>query len=364
MKKLLVLLIMLSLLLAACGKNYIDEDEPRSRRGGSATTAEEEAADTATPPLTDDSAQNQEPQKENIRAADETALREFVRIISTSALSVLPVFEDINEVPLPALLVHYFWESSGWAGGLFGQTADVEYTWEQAEALGAYGEAAGVFPHVLDTFFKENLNPNFSIDSYDYKKDINEFIGSKWDAVNNAIVFTVGISGGFGRNTNGITEMYKSGDEYLVYTAQLKYNYYFPVIEAEYFVYTFTKNANGVFNIMSIKQETAGYEPEWLRLSRMFHDSVDEGDDFGQIAFADINGDGIKDVVIFSNYGWWEKEQGYDDFLKVVDMQSYTVTEKDIDTFNIAGLNFHEVDRHFYGTTPWQHVTELFRDYY
>jgi hypothetical protein len=198
------------------------------------------------------------PQRESISASDRASLTAYINQLSGTHISKLPHFTNINDVPLEKILMQYLWH--------FRENADINYDIMQSlEQLGLFisGSAQGVYPNNLDRFMKENLNPNFSIERYNYKSH-NEIIapwGVLWDNKNEAIVLWTGAWGGGAAYTIEVIDAYKIGDIYYVITSSFWYE--FDILgdllqgEIQYSIYTFRKNNNGVFNIHSIQPTTA-----------------------------------------------------------------------------------------------------------
>jgi hypothetical protein len=212
-----------------------------------------------------------QPARENLSAADIESLTEYIRIISgkSPAIGNFPAFSNINEVPLLRLLqiliwvpaaysefkpdeVYSFNQVAGLTGGTAGSADSAEYGW-------------GYSPQRLEQYFKENFNPAFSLAGYDYKNHtaknegaLNDYV---WDSGKNLIViYGFNVFGGGGMYDINVTDSHKSGDNYIVYATVTELNNFggdygdLEVFSVERFVYTFIRNADDGFSIVSKRQ--------------------------------------------------------------------------------------------------------------
>jgi predicted small lipoprotein YifL len=203
-------------------------------------------------------------QDEGTPPRDESCPEWFIRYADVSVFGFLPHFDDPNTIPLSTFLsfsvdiggLPFVWYSDEESERLFG-----EDRWYYGTSMMGYK------PDEVDSFFKENFNPGFSIESYDYRsydfRTNTKFADVTWDEEAGMLVWYIGISGGFPSYVNEIISM-PEHNTYLVgsymvdgynYNEKL-YDFYYvlenaPLTEINYNVYTFELNENGVINLLS-----------------------------------------------------------------------------------------------------------------
>jgi hypothetical protein len=271
------------------------------------------------------------PQPEELSDEDLETLAEFVSRVSDRTLTIdFPIFNDINDVPLPSLLALMDMQMD-WQLG-------VEYTTEQMQALGVHpNSASGYSIDVAERFIKESINANFSISNFNYmsaleSRSIYTYI---WDNENEMMVLWMPPMGfaGIWSGTFEITDIYKNEDRYYVYTTGIRESGWesSEPYRAEYFVHIFEKNTNGIFNIVS-KQEYNGETPAWLAavedLLSVYPISNFNVND--SIALYDTNGNGERDVIIAKNNDT--------NNVTVVCISTGAVTNENID---VSHIDFH-----------------------
>ncbi|MCL2697639.1 MAG: dockerin type I repeat-containing protein [Oscillospiraceae bacterium] len=212
------------------------------------------------------------PAREALSEADIEVLTEYIRIISgkSPAIGNLPAFDSINDVPLTQLLQLLIWIPTVHAE----LQPDAMYSYNRVAELtgGEPGDAAythygyGYSVSRIDKYFKELLNPGFSIAGYDYKNykgneigagNVNEYV---WDGKNDMIViYGLSVMGGGGMYGIDVTDAYKSDGSYFVHATVTEMNSpdgydFLEAVSTRRFIYTFTKNDSGNFNIVSKQQ--------------------------------------------------------------------------------------------------------------
>jgi hypothetical protein len=349
-----------------------DEQEPpaatrdSSRAGESAS--ESDTIDTPPQDLgtIDTSPQNPEntdsvPQFEELTRDDVEELLQLVAQFGQSPMfGEMPPFTDINEVGLEILLEHFAWH--------FEAEPDIEFTTEQAVEVGYevldWG-LVGFYPENIDRVLRERLNPNFSIDNYDYQREHRLSLSRMlWQEQYGAFLWVRGSGGGFPVHIYEIMGMWVVDDEYFVSTMRvnpLGESYpsrIFEGFETLHYLFTFTKNMNGVFNLMSLVLGE-GVGASWVdALERFYEVLYADGYDyryFNRIAFVD------ESTVIIVNPGEW---LWGGPFVKVIDLANMTMQDLDVSTFDESAYEFHELAMFEYGITFEQEVSEVFRDYY
>jgi len=200
---------------------------------------------------------------------DEEILTNFVQRIC-DVRGVMPYFDDINDVELRVILQQYFnaygwdWENTD----VFSDGAEQHhYSYEETEQLinrAYFGAVLGVSPARLEAFMQEYFNPTFSIESYDYKASLTETPITMWDSERELIVgFVFGGGLHMGRTAH-ITEIYEENGIYNVYALKTEWSEGIFFIDMEYIRCTFTRNANGNFNIISKQLVPENEYPEWV----------------------------------------------------------------------------------------------------
>jgi hypothetical protein len=211
----------------------------------------------------------------------------------------MPYFNDINELPLNFILGNYF-SANLISNGLLSTDSRVTVTLADIEKT-----------------IKENVNPTFSIEGYDYRQDIMlittglliyqfEWLNAKqaWE------VSWVGGGGGSGEEIfiEDYTDVYRIGDIYYYVGIDWrlgKDSFGFIDIYIEdpnYTIYELKKNDNGNWNIYSMQPFT-GELPEWVTAATAFIEAVRDAEEsdrrIDKIAFLDFTQDGIKDVCTY-----------------------------------------------------------------
>jgi hypothetical protein len=199
-----------------------------------------------------------------------TTQQEMYEHFINSMISVgwrFPEFDDINTVGLWHLLysyrrAHCHYSFHNYYGEeLLRLAGDREVNWAE------YGFGIGVSPERLNEFYREHYNPNFSIESYNYRAfNADEYSGVVWDAERGLLVQVHGFIGGYhaGRSAH-VVDVREVGDTYHVYAAVVLWNE--PSFnEVELVRCVFVRNASGRLNVMSlhnvnVEDVTA---PDWV----------------------------------------------------------------------------------------------------
>jgi len=203
-------------------------------------------------------------------------VEEFVRLDTGSILSILPRFDDINDVNLATLL------NFAWANFEFEES---NYKTEKPKDVeeGEHYFLIGITQYdifAMEELLKAFLSPDFSLDNYDYKNytmDYPEFFMQRliWDEEENLIGTCIFTKANPGSYISEILNVYEEDGLYYVITQGFYYNPYnfffgqevdfeymrenFAEYEDEWWVvwdfgyniYTFIINENGNVNIIS-----------------------------------------------------------------------------------------------------------------
>ncbi|MCL2087729.1 MAG: YgdI/YgdR family lipoprotein [Oscillospiraceae bacterium] len=182
----------------------------------------------------------------------------------------LPHFDDINDVELTEIL-SFGINNLGLPHALF-DPANEERIFGEDSLL---GEPSLIFePNETEAYLKEFLSSDFSIDSYDYESFDDNLPAAYrklfWDEETGMLIFFTTVFGGGPVKTTHVLDEYEDDDFTYVVAASYEYDSYeeddgledfhyvlenLPEYEIEYNLYTFVKNENGVYNIVS-KQPT------------------------------------------------------------------------------------------------------------
>jgi len=278
-----------------------------------------------------------EPKREEVSDEDREALEEFLQIVSGLRTQRFPIFDDINDVPIGNIML------------CFGENSepDIIYDNEQRERLFDSDPTVvhGYYLNSLDNFLKENLNPNFSIKSYNFEN----FYEDVWpryylyDVENAAIAPGHSMSAGqyvlltHGWHEIDITDMYKLGNKYYVYVTRTEgevdwgnenegeiLNENGMVNEEphliEQLIHIFEKNENGLFNIVSIQLDEDGEEAE----SKENHESEELNLDWVNAYKEIINS--IDDLSMYASEGLFLYDLDEDEIPELfIDSGSYEI---------------------------------------
>ncbi|MCL2633250.1 MAG: hypothetical protein FWD34_01915 [Oscillospiraceae bacterium] len=186
---------------------------------------------------------------------DEVILSEFVQRIC-DARAMMPYFNDINDVQLITILHQYF-NAYGWDWNDTSVFSDGE---DQHHYIDDdyFGVKLGVSPARLNSFMQEYYNPDFSIESYDYKAI------TMWDSERGLIVGSIYGGGLHMWRSSHITEIREENGIYSVYALKVEWGDGYYITDMEYILCTFTRNDNGNFNIMSKQLVPESEYPERL----------------------------------------------------------------------------------------------------
>ncbi|MCL1867205.1 MAG: hypothetical protein FWF82_07340, partial [Oscillospiraceae bacterium] len=205
-----------------------------------------------------------------VLTSDEEVLADYVQRLC-DVWGSFPTFEDINDVDMWIILQQYInmqcwdWSDTSLFSSVEGQ---FHYEGEELERLTGhdyyFGVVMGVAPDKLETFMREYFNPNFSIESYKYREK-EKF---NWDEQKGLIIHQ--IYGGSPHMDYGadIVEIRKEKDVWHVYAIVTAWDEGVHYMNSTLIHYTFTKNANGNFNIMSMREVPEIEYPE--RLTEFF----------------------------------------------------------------------------------------------
>jgi hypothetical protein len=151
------------------------------------------------------------------------------------------------------------------------QTMHIYSSEEITELLGhMYSSARGITPAHLQKWVRENINPNFSIESYDYKSltQPEEMHGIVWDSDRGMIVYYANASCGSSISSPGyinVIDVQKSGGTYHVYAVRTTAGWGI-LSDIDVVCGTFVKNSSGGFNITSLQPADIALAPdEWVR---------------------------------------------------------------------------------------------------
>jgi hypothetical protein len=188
-------------------------------------------------------------------------LADFVQRVS-SGFGAFPFFSDINEVSLCVLHSRYLALNGGYDWCRIDEFNAVDgqhrYGEEMSELTDNPLDGAGISPARLQAFMREYFNPNFDIESYDYR-NASDFGhgGIAWDSGRGLIIQLMGgtCAGSAGSWTQ-ISEIHNVGDEYHVDVFRILTYMGWIDETISYDRFVFTRNANGNFNIMSIQPVT------------------------------------------------------------------------------------------------------------
>lgn len=313
MKKLSALFLIFVLLFSACAS------EPLSYTPD-ALSEQEAVWDDCYPPPDEPLP---EPNENDITAEELLDLYYFSQRVTNSIVLDLPFFDDIHEVGLFELLI------------LFKPEADIEYDDEELgiSLLGENGQWAsisGFYPATIEEYFKENINPDFSIENYDYKNNDSiepgRIYNLGWDEEKCAILY-ISLSGGFGEYTTfTIVDAYKHDDFYYIHTL-----FQFENNDSEYMLHAFKKNANGIFNIYSKQPTTAPAVIKGLDMSAQ--NTALTNDDIVEISR-------MTDLIIL-NFNFQEQVNDFSPLkklknLRVLFMRGTGVSDDDINALEAA----------------------------
>jgi len=210
---------------------------------------------------------------------DEQVLTEFVQRLC-DVRGGFPYFTDINKIDLWTIVMQYCvtigWD---WEDTSVFSDGDEQHQYEY-DGLGA---KLGVSPARLDKFMKEYYNLNFSIESYDYKKDDDfddyDLERQEWDEERGLIVSSI-----YGGSPHWVidayvTEIREEDGEFHVYALKVGADEGVFVASVDYIHCVFTKNANGNFNIMSKRLIPESEHPEKVaELIEQLYDEEYEGE--------------------------------------------------------------------------------------
>jgi hypothetical protein len=177
--------------------------------------------------------------KQNVNTADTNALIRIVDIISNGfGYNTLEPFTRIEDIKLSQLLLTFYYSN-------IGLPHDISFFDDNS----GY-DAVGWNPDTLNSFFKANLNSNFSLDNFNYR-NYDEW-SVKWDSSRNAIILLLSPAGGGGVNSEfEITETYQLDGLYYVYATTRLVNWEGSVMEENHYLHIFEKSANSGFDILS-----------------------------------------------------------------------------------------------------------------
>jgi hypothetical protein len=278
MKKIMAFLIIAAVLLGACSEAApeaifepdgeptvaippaAEEDEPEPEPEPEPDESEPETDEEPpiiiendpVPPLTDE---------------EILILKDFVQRVCF-VLGMMPYFDDINDVGLSIILQQYF-EAYGWDFSDTDVFSDGEnqhhYSAEETENY--FGSVLGVSPARLDEFMKEYFNPHFSIENYDYK-------AMSWDDERELIVSWIYGGGIHWWVSTHITEIVEEDGTYHVYALKTGWGDGMYIQDIKFIRCTFTRNANGNFNIMSKQLVPESEYPEQVSEFIAFIDRI------------------------------------------------------------------------------------------
>ena len=205
-------------------------------------------------------------------------------------------FDDINEIDL---LSAFFYPSFPIGADDMQINSDTDYSeyW--------------FYPETVENYLCEYINPNFSINDYDYRNlgpPIQNSRTHKWDNERGMLYFSFYPGGGFSSFEHEVIDSYKIGDIYYLVTNKTMTAWGHGIDYEGEHIYTLKKNANGSWNIYSSKRIIN--DPfSWIDAYRkMYMDAVNNHESWVSNAWAesmflyDIDGDGSPELFISS--GW------------------------------------------------------------
>jgi len=229
------------------------------------------------PPETTDEPQPAKPAPQ--QTEEEILLTEFVGRVC-AVRGMMPYFNDIKDVELRTFLQQYF-NVYGWDWSdtdVFSDGAEQHHynndEVEQLRGSAYFGAVLGVSPARLDNYMQEYFNPDFSIESYDYKNMPSES-GIIWDSERELIVsFIYGGSPHMWRSSHIIEISEPETGIYSVYALKVEWGEGYYITNMEYIRCVFTRNVNGNFNIMYKRLVPQNEYPEWLSAFLAFMDII------------------------------------------------------------------------------------------
>jgi len=219
---------------------------------------------------------------------EEEILAEYVQDICHLGVQ-FPFFTDINKVDIYTLIRRYMRENDDYSYGEEDRFANHKdhhrYSQDELEQLlghETWDDGRGVTPARLESWVRERFNPNFRIDSYDYKNT--NAVDSQvmwnrvsWDGERGKLVLITRAIGLHAWNWVEITDIQKVGDIYNVFAfLQLLLEDGERPKPPEYIHITLTKKADGNFNIIS--KQLAGSQPQWVKDFIKFMDKLESSD--------------------------------------------------------------------------------------
>ena len=262
-----------------------DESTSQKTEQSTALTA---ASDIATATVTTVEPESDQPHSIYCRVcvppvltSDEEVLTDYIeRLCDVSAH--FPTFEDINDVGLWTVISQYvhlqchdFYDTSFFSS-VEGQ---FQYDGEELKRVTGnddyFGYVMGVAPDKLETFMREYYNPDFSIESYEYK----EAERCRWDEQKGLIVWQLYGGSPHYSYSSKVIEIREENDVWHVYAIVTGWDDFVYSYDFVPYHYTFTKNANGNFNIMSMREVPESEYPESLAEFYVVIDAIENDSD-------------------------------------------------------------------------------------
>ncbi|MCL2020181.1 MAG: hypothetical protein FWG70_10560 [Oscillospiraceae bacterium] len=184
-------------------------------------------------------------------------LAAFVENFNGGYFNLMPVFNDINEIPLKYFITLYHYVN--------GYRGDYEYTYEEIEEFKIknsyldderlYYNAHGVETTTIENYMQNNYNSDFNTRHYDWSSingvGVNIHCTAIWEEERNAVLYVYDgmVSGGNGTECM-VIKTEKKDEIYYAVAVDYKTINYQGYIEG-YYLNTVKKNDNGDFNIIS-----------------------------------------------------------------------------------------------------------------